>query len=218
MPGLLTGNIRLGAEIKLRRYGLWEFFETGGFADDSEDRNHIAAAALERGRRVLGGNLRGEEILVVGDTPHDVRCGKFIGAKVLAVATGGAKLEELQNHKPDWAVEDLTRVSARRGSWLIVQSLNDSSAGRFPMERFNDCTSSISMPAATAAATMMPAAAAVAGRSFAAGAGRGEGGKFLGQFLRAAMRTPGVFPIRRADEDFAVAPALPAMKFVNRHE
>jgi phosphoglycolate phosphatase-like HAD superfamily hydrolase len=113
MPGLLTGNIQLGAEIKLRRYGLWEFFETGGFADDSEDRNHIAAAALERGRRVLGGNLRGGEILVVGDTPHDIRCGQFIGAKVLAVATGGAKLEELQNHQPDWAVEDLTRVSAR---------------------------------------------------------------------------------------------------------
>ena len=113
MPGLLTGNIRLGAEIKLRRYGLWEFFETGGFADDSEDRNHIAAAALERGRRLLGGNLRGAEILVVGDTPHDVRCGQFIGAKVLAVATGGATLAELQNHKPDWAVEDLTRVCAR---------------------------------------------------------------------------------------------------------
>jgi phosphoglycolate phosphatase-like HAD superfamily hydrolase len=113
MLGLLTGNIRLGAEIKLRRYGLWEFFETGGFADDSEDRNHIAAAALERGRRVLGGNLHGGEIVVVGDTPHDIRCGQFIGAKVLAVATGGAKLEELQNNRPDWAVEDLTRVSAK---------------------------------------------------------------------------------------------------------
>ena len=113
MTGLLTGNIRLGAEIKLRRYGLWDYFETGGFADDSEDRNHIAAAALERGRRLLGDNLHGGEIVVVGDTPHDIRCGQFIGAKVLAVATGGATLQELQNHKPDWAVEDLTRVSAR---------------------------------------------------------------------------------------------------------
>jgi phosphoglycolate phosphatase-like HAD superfamily hydrolase len=112
MLGLLTGNIRLGAEIKLRRYGLWELFETGGFADDSEDRNHIAAAAFERGRRVLDRNLRPEEILVVGDTLHDVRCGKFIGAKVLAVATGRTPLEELKNHKPDWAVEDLTRISA----------------------------------------------------------------------------------------------------------
>ena len=109
--GLLTGNIRLGAEIKLRRYGLWELFETGGFADDSEDRNHIAAAALERGRRVLDKNLRPEEVIVVGDTPHDIRCGRHIGAKVLAVATGGATLEELESHQPDWAVEDLTRVS-----------------------------------------------------------------------------------------------------------
>ena len=112
MLGLLTGNIRLGAEIKLRHYGLWELFETGGFADDSEDRNHIAAAAFERGRRVLDRNLRPDEILVVGDTPHDVRCGKFIGAKVLAVATGRTPLEELKPHKPDWAVEDLARISA----------------------------------------------------------------------------------------------------------
>ena len=113
MLGLLTGNIRLGAEIKLRRYGLWHHFETGGFADDHEDRNHIAAAALKRGRRVLGKNLRPEEIVVVGDTPYDICCGKFIGAKVLAVATGGAKLDELNRHQPDWAVEDLTRVTAR---------------------------------------------------------------------------------------------------------
>ena len=44
--GLLTGNIRLGAEIKLRHFGLWELFQFGGFADDHEDRNHIAVAAL----------------------------------------------------------------------------------------------------------------------------------------------------------------------------
>jgi phosphoglycolate phosphatase-like HAD superfamily hydrolase len=111
--GLLTGNIRLAAEIKLRRYQLWELFATGAFADDSEDRNHIAAAALKRGRHLLGPDLQPEEILVIGDTPHDIRCGKFIGAKVLAVATGGATLDELERHQPDWAVEDLTRVNVR---------------------------------------------------------------------------------------------------------
>jgi phosphoglycolate phosphatase len=111
--GLLTGNIRLGAEIKLRRFNLWDVFETGAFADDSEDRNQIAVAALKRGRRVLGKDLRPDEILVVGDTPFDIRCGKFIGAKVLAVATGGATLEELKGHQPDWAVEDLTQINAR---------------------------------------------------------------------------------------------------------
>ncbi len=116
--GLLTGNIRLGAEIKLRHFGLWDVFQFGGFADDHEERDHIAAAALARGRRVLGKNLQPQEIVVIGDTPFDVRCGKFIGAKTLAVATGGAKLDELKHLKPDWAVADLTHISARE----IVES------------------------------------------------------------------------------------------------
>jgi phosphoglycolate phosphatase-like HAD superfamily hydrolase len=111
--GLLTGNIRLGAEIKLRRHDLWEVFETGAFADDHEDRNQIAVAAHACGSRVLGQQLRGQEVVVVGDTPHDIRCGRFIGAKILAVATGGAKLDELKKHQPDWAVEDLTQISVQ---------------------------------------------------------------------------------------------------------
>ena len=111
--GLLTGNIQLGAEIKLRRFGLWDYFEFGGFADDDEDRNQIAAAAFQRAQRLLGKDLQPAEVVVVGDTPWDVRCGRFIGAKVLAVATGGAKLEELQALAPDWAVPDLTQVTAR---------------------------------------------------------------------------------------------------------
>ena len=112
--GLLTGNIQLGAEIKLRHFGLWELFQFGGFADDHEDRNHIAAAAFERGRRVLGKDLRPEEVVVIGDTQYDIRCGKFIGAKTLAVATGGAKLEELKQHQADWAVADLMQISAKK--------------------------------------------------------------------------------------------------------
>jgi len=62
---------------------------------------------------VLGKNLQPQEIVVIGDTPFDVRCGKFIGAKTLAVATGGAKLEELKPSAADWTVEDLTQISAR---------------------------------------------------------------------------------------------------------
>jgi phosphoglycolate phosphatase len=113
MIGLLTGNIRLGAEIKLRHCGLWDHFEMGGFADDNEDRNLIAVAAQERGSRLLGNALRGEEIVVIGDTAHDVRCGRYIGARVLAVGTGGATLDELKSHEPDWAVEDLTHLTAK---------------------------------------------------------------------------------------------------------
>ena len=111
--GLLTGNLQLGAEIKLRHFGLWETFQFGGFADDHEERDQIAAAAFARARRVLGKNLQPEEVVVIGDTPFDVRCGKFIGAKTLAVATGGSKLEELKTTATDWAVADLTKISAR---------------------------------------------------------------------------------------------------------
>ena len=110
--GLLTGNIRKGARIKLERFNLWEKFPFGGFADDHEERPKIAAAALRRGSQQFGRDLRGEEVLVIGDTPLDIHCGRAIGAKVLAVATGGATLEELQRHNPDWAVPDLTHVSA----------------------------------------------------------------------------------------------------------
>ena len=108
--GLLTGNIRLGAEIKLRHFHLWDIFQTGAFADDHEDRDQIAAIARERGCRVLNEDLRGDQVLVIGDTPLDIRCGRAIGARVLAAATGGATLDELNRHEPDWAVADLREI------------------------------------------------------------------------------------------------------------
>jgi phosphoglycolate phosphatase len=109
--GLLTGNIRLGAELKLRRYNMWQHFEIGAFADDHEDRNCIAGVAHKRANEKFGRALKGEEILVVGDTRHDIECGKSIGAKVLAVGTGGVKVEDLRGHNPAYAVADLTQIT-----------------------------------------------------------------------------------------------------------
>jgi phosphoglycolate phosphatase-like HAD superfamily hydrolase len=111
--GLLTGNIRLGAEIKLRHFNLWGAFQTGAFADDHEERDQIAAVARKRGSRILGTELRGDEVVVIGDTPLDIRCARAIGARALAVATGGAKLAELKQHQPDWAIADLRAITAR---------------------------------------------------------------------------------------------------------
>ena len=111
--GLLTGNIRLGAEIKLRHFNLWDFFLMGAFGDEHEDRRQIAAIAMERGSRVLNRKLTGEELLVIGDTPHDIDCGRAIGAKVLAVATGDSTLADLRSHHPTWAVTNLEQVRAK---------------------------------------------------------------------------------------------------------
>jgi phosphoglycolate phosphatase-like HAD superfamily hydrolase len=114
LPGLLTGNIRLGAEIKLRHFHLWNCFQTGAFADDHEEREEIAATARARGSRILRRDLRGEEVLVIGDTPLDIACARAIGAKVLAVATGGYSLPELKKHTPDWAVPNLREISPKQ--------------------------------------------------------------------------------------------------------
>jgi phosphoglycolate phosphatase len=108
--GLLTGNIRLGAQIKLNHYKLWDQFQTGGFGDDHEDRNRIAIIARDRGIELLKEKLRGDQIVVVGDTPRDIECGKAIEAQTLAVATGSYGLEQLKEHKPTWAVETLAGV------------------------------------------------------------------------------------------------------------
>jgi len=110
--GLLTGNIREGAKRKLSTYGLWDRFALGGFANDNEDRNLIAVAAAAKGSKYLERKLDGPEIVVIGDTPKDIACGKRIGARTVGVATGGATLETLRACEPDWAVADLSQLSA----------------------------------------------------------------------------------------------------------
>jgi phosphoglycolate phosphatase len=111
--GLLTGNIRLGAEIKLRHFGLWDHFQTGGFGDDHIDRNRIAETAKGRAEALLQTPLKGGEVLVVGDTPLDIACGRHIGARVLAVATGKHDLGQLRHHHPDWAVAHLGQLDVK---------------------------------------------------------------------------------------------------------
>ena len=109
--GLLTGNIRLGAEIKLRHFQVWDFFEFGAFGDDDENRDRLAGVAFARARQVIDKSLKSEDILVIGDTPLDVQCAKSIGAKSLAVATGGATMEQLEKSNPTLLVPSLNSIT-----------------------------------------------------------------------------------------------------------
>lgn len=113
LMGLLTGNIRLGAELKLRRYGLWKEFEFGVFSDDHHDRNELARLAWGALPEWLQRDVPGHEVLVIGDTPLDIECARAIGAKCLAVATGGSPPDELRAHRPDWVVRSLLEVDVR---------------------------------------------------------------------------------------------------------
>lgn len=109
---LLTGNTRAGACSKLKHYGLAGYFEDGAFADGAPDRPAIARAALALALGRAREPVRPEQVFVIGDTPHDIRCAKEIGARAIAVASGSYTVEELRRHGPWWAVERLPEPGA----------------------------------------------------------------------------------------------------------
>jgi phosphoglycolate phosphatase len=120
--GLLTGNVAEGAQRKLRFFQLDHFFRCGGFADGLVDRNDVARFAHSQASQHLGETLgtdpdANHEVWVIGDTPHDVTCGRHIGAKVLAVATGSHSVEQLQAAKPDHVVADLADLTQILSLW-----------------------------------------------------------------------------------------------------
>jgi phosphoglycolate phosphatase len=108
--GLLTGNLERGARLKLERYDLWRFFAFGAFADDHHDRNELGAFALSRAREATGIDFAAAQIDVIGDTGHDIACGKAFGARTIAVATGPWSREQLAAHEPDFLFDDLANV------------------------------------------------------------------------------------------------------------
>jgi len=107
---LLTGNLARGAEIKLQHYGVWKFFEFGAFADDHHDRNELGKFARSRASGRHGIEFPPERIFVIGDTPRDIECGRAIGARTVAVATGHYSFDELASHAPDFLFEDLSET------------------------------------------------------------------------------------------------------------
>jgi phosphoglycolate phosphatase-like HAD superfamily hydrolase len=109
--GLLTGNLARGAELKLRHYGIWDYFEFGAFADDHHDRNELGNFARSRARERHGVEFDLAKIYVIGDTPHDIACARAFGAKAIAVATGGATREQLATHSADALFDDLSETS-----------------------------------------------------------------------------------------------------------
>jgi phosphoglycolate phosphatase-like HAD superfamily hydrolase len=109
--GLLTGNLERGAELKLRHYGVWDYFEFGAYADDHHDRNELGRFASARALEAHGVEFAPDRIFVLGDTPHDVACARAFGAKAIAIATGSFSREQLAEHNPDFLFDDLGNVS-----------------------------------------------------------------------------------------------------------
>jgi phosphoglycolate phosphatase len=106
--GLLTGNIAPGARIKLRAAGIDpNRFRVNAFGSDHEHRPELPAIAQRRASESLGLNIVGEKLIVIGDTPADIECGRSLGARSIGVASGHYKVKELLAHKPYAALPSL---------------------------------------------------------------------------------------------------------------
>ena len=102
---LLTGNTSEMARLKLAHFGLLERFAFGAFGEEAEDRDRLACLAVARAVDRWG--VPPTRCVVVGDTEHDVRCARFAGARVVAVATGSRSREILAAESPDLLLDDL---------------------------------------------------------------------------------------------------------------
>lgn len=100
MLALLTGNIEPGARLKLAPAGLNGYFPFGAFGSDSGNREELPPIAVERASRIDGHRFRGRDVVIIGDSIYDVRCGVPHGATTVAIASGKTPAEKLRAENP----------------------------------------------------------------------------------------------------------------------
>lgn len=111
--GLLTGNVEPGAHIKLTAAGVnVGRFVVNAFGSDHEVRAELPAIAHRRMQENFGVVLAGRDVVVIGDTPADISCGRALGARAIAVATGRYSVDELRTHEPFAVFETLADTRA----------------------------------------------------------------------------------------------------------
>lgn len=109
---LLTGNLQRTGFGKLQAAGLDAFFRFGAFGSDHADRYELPAVAVRRAREQTGRTFAGRDVVIIGDTEHDVGCGRGIGAFSVAVCTGRYGRADLAPHDPDVLLDDLSDADA----------------------------------------------------------------------------------------------------------
>ena len=97
---LLTGNIEPGARLKLKPPALNDFFPFGAFGSDSAKRDELPPIAVERASKIDGYRFRGADVVIIGDSIYDVRCGVPHNATTIAIASGKTKAETLRAENP----------------------------------------------------------------------------------------------------------------------
>lgn len=116
--GLLTGNFPETGRMKLEAAGLDpQTFVVAAWGSDGSSRRDLPAVAISRLADATGRRVAGRDVVVIGDTPHDVDCARYNGCRAIAVSTGPFSRETLGRSEPDLLVEDLTRTGELVG-WV----------------------------------------------------------------------------------------------------
>jgi phosphoglycolate phosphatase len=110
--GVLTGNVEAVARVKLAAAGVDALFPIGAYGDVAHERRHLIAAALVAARYHYDAAFTTSQTVLVGDTPRDIEAAKSGGARVVAVATGQFRVEELAAHAPDYVFANLVAMQA----------------------------------------------------------------------------------------------------------
>ncbi len=110
--GLQTGNLEGCARAKLAPLDLNRYFPLGAFGSDHENRHELPGIAVERALRATGRRFAGKSIVVVGDSVHDVRCGRGLGVRAVAVASGTTPRATLSAEAPDALLDDFADIEA----------------------------------------------------------------------------------------------------------
>jgi phosphoglycolate phosphatase len=110
--GLLTGNIREGAALKLESAGIAHDFRVGAFGSDAERRDALPPVAVERARTLTGVTFSRRDIVIIGDTPSDITCGSALGVRAIGVATGRHEAGSLAEAGADCVFGDLADTAA----------------------------------------------------------------------------------------------------------
>lgn len=96
--GLLTGNLREGARVKLEPFGIWEYFSLGAFGSDSEDRNALPEIAWRRAEERYGEKYGADQTVLVGDTPRDAACAEVNEIRAVIICRRERWLEEIRRY------------------------------------------------------------------------------------------------------------------------
>ena len=109
--GLLTGNIKEAAKIKLKKFNLWGKFAFGVYGGDARARSDLVWLAREKAWDILNESFRFKDIILIGDTESDAEAASKNGAKSIIVSRRPDKKNLLEKSNATIVVDDLSQVN-----------------------------------------------------------------------------------------------------------